>query len=101
MEFAGKKHRCDAEELELVNGAVSSAQVSVDKVDCSLHGLWVKLELDLDDQQPIDQYATVIYAQLLLRQEVVLSDLGLRSEKIFVDDLDVVFLGHLICLGHP
>ena len=48
MDFAGDKHGCDSEELEVDNWRLDAAKVPIDETYGSLHCFREQFELDLD-----------------------------------------------------
>ena len=103
MELARDEHGSDAQQLELFNSHMPVAEVTVCQVDRGLDRLGTQLELDLDDEQPVNEDFAVFGGQLLLCFEVVPGrvELELLMEHCPVDGLDVVSLGELVPIRHP
>ena len=49
VDFAGDKHGCNPEELEVDNWSFDAAEVPIDEAHGGLHRFWQQFELDLDD----------------------------------------------------
>lgn len=97
MKLRGNKHGCDAEQLELVQGDFLLTQISINNVDCDKERFGQQVEFDLNYDEPVDQYFTLLSRYFAIIPQVVASWLkdGLLLSHPHMDlvtVLEVLFL---------
>lgn len=97
MKLRGDKHGCDAEQLELVERDFLLAQISINNVDCDKERFGQQVEFDLNYDEPVDQYFTLLSRYFAIIPQVVASWLknGLFLSHLHVDLVTVL---EVLCL---
>ena len=89
LELRGDEHGCDAEQLKLVEPDSLLAQVAIDDVDRDEERFRQQIELNLNYDQPVDKYLTLMRCNLPVELQVVAP---WHEDVLYIDHPDVYFV---------